>query len=89
LSNQKVNCIQRQGIHPYTIVYFFELKIRDAAASSSIFRNMRARFVTASPIKQWKTAFKGKFWFIIHANKFCLTYKVKNFIFLGKINLST
>ncbi len=78
-----------QGIHPHTIVYLFELKIRDTAASGSIFRNMRARFVTASPIKQWETAFKGKFWFVLDANKFCLTYKVKNFIFLGKINLST
>jgi len=89
LPNQIVNCIQRQGIHPYTIVYLFELKIRDAAVSGPIFSNIRSRFFTASVIEQWETAFKDKFWFVIHAGKFCLTDKVKNFIFLGKINLST
>jgi hypothetical protein len=33
--------------------------------------------------------FNDKLSSVIHAKKFCLTDKVKNFIFLGKINLST
>jgi hypothetical protein len=42
----------------------------------------------ATAKKQWETAilnFSG----LIHNGRFCLTVKVKNFIFLGKINRST